>query len=218
MEDKEFKKIWNDPVNLIGRITLLSAVVASFFPAAYLMIVNNIFPPIEIVVKAWVLVASAYGVMYVLEPISYYPVLGLSGSYMNFLAGNGGNMRVPAAACALDVTDTAPGTRNVEIISALGIAGSIITNLFFVTLAAVLGAAILAAVPPIISNAFKTYAVPSVFGAVLMQFAIKYPKLVIFGLGVPILCKLVFPFIPAFVVTLLGLVITIVASKILYKS
>lgn len=32
MNDKEFQKIWNNPINLIGRITLLSAVAASFFP------------------------------------------------------------------------------------------------------------------------------------------------------------------------------------------
>ena len=217
MDDKEFAKIWNGPVNLIGRVTLLSAVVASFFPVTYLMISHHIFPPIDVVLKAWILVASSYGVMYILEPISYYPVLGLSGTYMNFLSGNGGNMRVPAAACALDVTETPPGTRNVEIISALGIAGSIITNLFFVTLAAVLGAAILNAVPAIIADAFKSYAVPAVFGAVLMQFGIKYPTLLIFGLGVPLACKLLLPSMPAFAVTLSGLIITVVASKFMYK-
>ena len=78
MTDKEFQKLWNDPVNLIGRVTLLSAVVASFFPVVYLMISHKIFPPIDVVIKAWVLVASSYGVMYVLEPLSYYPVLGLA--------------------------------------------------------------------------------------------------------------------------------------------
>lgn len=217
MTDKEFQKLWNDPVNLIGRVTLLSAVVASFFPVVYLMISHKIFPPIDVVIKAWVLVASSYGVMYVLEPLSYYPVLGLAGSYMNFLSGNGGNMRVPAAACALDVTDTPEGTRNVEIISSLGIAGSIITNLFFVTLAAVLGATILNVVPPIIAETFKSYAVPAIFGAVLMQFSMKYPKLLVFGLGIPLACKLLIPAMPAFLITLSGLVITIIASKILYK-
>ena len=66
MTDKEFQKLWNDPVNLIGRVTLLSAVVASFFPVVYLMISHKIFPPIDVVIKAWVLVASSYGVMHVL--------------------------------------------------------------------------------------------------------------------------------------------------------
>lgn len=108
MNDKEFQKIWNNPINLIGRITLLSAVVASFFPVMYLMISHGIFPPLDVVLKAWILVVSSYGVIYIIEPISYYPVLGLSGTYMTFLSGNCGNMRVPAAACALDVTETQP--------------------------------------------------------------------------------------------------------------
>lgn len=216
MSDKEFQKIWNNPINLIGRITLLSAVIASFFPAMYLMISHGIFPPLDVILKAWILVISSYGVVYIIEPISYYPVLGLSGTYMTFLSGNCGNMRVPAAACALDVTETQPGTRSVEVISALGIAGSIITNLFFVTLAAVLGAAILKAVPTIISDAFKTYAVPAIFGAVLMQFGIKYPKLLIFGLGVPFACKFLIPSMPAFAIMLSGLIITVIFSKLLY--
>ena len=216
MNDKEFQKIWNNPINLIGRITLSSAVAASFFPAMYLMISHGIFPPLDVVLKAWILVVSSYGVIYIIEPISYYPVLGLSGTYMTFLSGNGGNMRVPAAVCALDVTETQPGTRSVEIISALGIAGSIITNLFFVTLAAVLGAAILNAVPPIVSDAFKSYAVPAIFGAVLMQFGIKYPILLIFGLVVPLACKFFIPNMPSFAIMLAGLIITIISSKFIY--
>ena len=88
MDDKEFQKIWNNPINLIGRITLLSAVVASFFPVTYLMISHGIFPPLEVVLKAWILVVSSYGVVYIIEPISYYPVLGLSGTYMTFLSQN----------------------------------------------------------------------------------------------------------------------------------
>ena len=191
MNDKEFQKIWNNPINLIGRITLLSAVVASFFPAMYLMISHGIFPPLDVILKAWILVLSSYGVVYIIEPISYYPVLGLSGTYMTFFSGNGGNMRVPAAVCALDVTETQPGTRSVEIISALGIAGSIITNLFFVTLAAVLG-------------------------AVLMQFGIKYPILLIFGLVVPLACKFFIPSMPSFAIMLAGLIITIISSKFIY--
>ena len=191
MNDKEFQKIWNNPINLIGRITLLSAVVASFFPAMYLMISHGIFPPLDVILKAWILVLSSYGVVYIIEPISYYPVLGLSGTYMTFLSGNGGNMRVPAAVCALDVTETQPGPRSVEIISALGIAGSIITNLFFVTLAAVLG-------------------------AVLMQFGIKYPILLIFGLVVPLACKFFIPSMPSFAIMLAGLIITIISSKFIY--
>lgn len=217
MDDKTFEQIWNKPVITIGRITLLAAAVSSFFPIIYLMMKYDIFPPIDMVLKGWGLIASVYAAMYIAEPVSFYPVLGLSGTYMSFLSGNIGNMRVPAAAMALEVTNTDPGTREVEIISTLGMVGSIITNLLFVTIAAIMGATILNVMPEAIVNGFRSYTAPAIFGALLFQFAAKYMKLAVVGVGLPLIMKLFIPAIPAYAVTLITLVATIAASKVLYK-
>jgi len=74
---------------------------------------------------------------------------------------------------ALDVTNTEPGTKEAEVVSTLGIAGSIITNLIGVTLAAFIGTALIRIFPPIIADAFRTYTVPAIFGAVFGQFLLN---------------------------------------------
>ena len=170
------------------------------------------------VLKGWGLIASVYFAMYIAEPISFYPVLGLSGTYMSFLSGNIGNMRVPAAVMALEVTNTDPGTKDVEIIATFGMVGSIITNLLFVTIAAITGVAILNVMPEPIVNGFRSYTASAIFGALLFQFAAKYPKLVIVGVGFPVIMKVFIPVIPAYAVTLITVASTIVASKIMYKT
>ena len=172
----DFTDMWNGRVIRIGWITVLIGALFAFLPSLYLWIVYKVFPPLPMALKAWGLVATAFGAFYVVEPVSYYAVLGLSGTYMGFLSGNIGNLRVPCAAMALEVTEAESGTPEAEIAATLGIAGSIITNLIGVTLAAVVGAALISIFPPVIAEAFKTYTVPAIFGAVFGQFAIRYPK------------------------------------------
>ncbi|MFS8541329.1 MAG: hypothetical protein LOD89_04480, partial [Tissierellales bacterium] len=139
MDKKEFDALWKGPVIRIGMSTLLLAAVASFIPLAYLYFTNGVFPDLNTALKAWGMIASLFGAMYIVEPISYFSTLGLSGTYMSFLSGNIGNCRLPAAAMALEVTETEPGTKEAEIISTLGIAGSIIINIIGTTLCAFVG-------------------------------------------------------------------------------
>lgn len=121
------------------------------------------------------MIASLFGAVYIVEPISYFSTLGLSGTYMSFLSGNIGNCRLPAAAMALEVTETEPGTKEAEIISTLGIAGSIIINIIGTTLCAFVGVAVINVLPPIVVEALKNYTapayfiiIPSVFGCILI--------------------------------------------------
>lgn len=218
MDDKTFDKLWNRPVIEIGRTTLLLAAATSFFPVVYIMFKYNIFPPIDLVLKGWALVAAVYGALYISEPVSFFPVLGLSGTYMAFLSGNIGNMRVPASAMALEVTNTVPGTREVEIIATLGMVGSIVVNLFFVTIAAVAGATILNVMPNFVVNAFRMYTVPAIFGAMFFQYGLKYPKLIVFGIGIPFILKFLLPFVPGYAATLITLASVIAISKVIYKN
>ncbi len=62
------------------------------------------------------MVALSFGAFYVVEPISYYAALGLTGTYLSFLSGNIGNMRVPCATMALETTESEPGTLQAEVL------------------------------------------------------------------------------------------------------
>ena len=127
------------------------------------------------------MIASIYLIYAVVEPISYFPILGTPGTYMSFLSGNIGNMRVPCSSIAQEVIGTVPGTKKAELVSTLGIAGSIITNLVVVTIAAFGGAALMSIFPPIVIEAF-TYVSPAIFGAMFGMYWLKSLKIGTFSL------------------------------------
>lgn len=90
----------------IGAPTCILAAFTAFIPVLYLCSRYNCWPSLEVVLSAWALTALSFGAFYIVEPISYYAALGMSGTYLGFLSGNIGNMRVPCAALALDVTES----------------------------------------------------------------------------------------------------------------
>lgn len=179
-----FNALWNGPVIRTGVITLSLAIVMSFLPNTYLYIKYGAIPPLGAALEAWGMIAMMFGAFYVVEPVSYYPILGMSGTYMSFLSGNISNVRVPCSAIAQDTVGVETGSPEAEIISTLGIAGSIVTNLVFVSLAALLGAEFLKLMPDFVVAAFKTYTVPAVFGATLGQFFVKFPFIGVIALAI----------------------------------
>jgi len=182
MENKQIIKEWKKKSILIGSPTNLIAAATAFIPVLWLCTTYNCWPDINIVLAAWGMVALSFGAFYFVEPISYYAALGMAGTYLAFLSGNIGNMRVPVAALALDSTDSEPGTIQAEVASTMAICGSIITNLCFTTLAALVGAAVVAVLPDFLVAALTKYTASAIFGATFGNFSIKYPKVAIFSL------------------------------------
>ena len=214
--DRQFDQDWKKPINRIGVATLLSAAVLSFLPCIYLYIVYGVFPPLGVALKAWGLIAAIFGAFYIVEPVSYYPILGLSGTYMSFLAGNISNLRLPCSAVAQEVVEVEPGTKEAEIASTLGIAGSVVTNLVFVSLAAVAGYTLLGLLPDPVVAAFECYTVPAIFGAVYGQFALRHPSLAVIAMPIPLIMFFVFE-APDWVTIVASVFGTIAISRLLYK-
>ena len=179
LSKSEFAQVWEKPAIRIGMATVLIAVVISLLPNVYLYAKYGVLPPLGIAFKAWGMVVVAFGALYLVEPISYFPALGLTGTYMAFLAGNVSNMRLPCSALAQEVVGVEPGSQEAEIVSTLAIAGSIVVNLVFVTLAAFAGYGLLKLLPGSLNSAFKDYTAPAIFGAVYGQFSIRYPRMAV---------------------------------------
>ncbi len=217
MSDEEYAKIWDKPIVRIGVITMILASVTAFLPVIYLCISQGIVPDIGEVMKCWALSAAAWGALYVVEPITYYTVVGLSGTYVAFLTGNLANLRIPCAATALEVTGIEPGTREGEIVSTLGITGSAITSIFFTTLAAFVGAQLLAILPEVVVTAFSNYTVPAIFGAVLGQYALKEPKICLFSIALALIFHYVL-LVPSYIAMLACVVLSILFSRLLYNQ
>ncbi|MBQ3300597.1 MAG: hypothetical protein IJH04_00325, partial [Eggerthellaceae bacterium] len=201
----------------IGAPTNILAAFTAFIPVLYLCSKFDCWPPLSLVMNAWALTVIAFGAFYIVEPISYYSSLGMSGTYLSFLSGNIGNMRMPCASLALDVTESEVGSIQAEVVSTMAICGSIITNLIATTAAAFVGAAIVSVLPEAINVGLKSYASAAIFGAAFGNFALKNPKLAVFGIGSPIICKLVGT-IPAWITIILSVFGTVLISRLFYKA
>lgn len=177
MTPKEyFDTSYMPKMNRIGKITGFLGVALCFLPAISLAVVYGLLPEPAALLTAVIAGASAFGMLWFIEPISYFPVLGPVGTYMAFLSGNISNMRLPCASVAQVAAGVKPGTEQGAIIATIGMAVSIVINVSVLTVGAILGASLLAMLPPVITNAL-TYLLPSLFGAILVSFAMKKAKL-----------------------------------------
>ena len=88
MKDNYYKDEYMPQVNKIGKLTGYLGVLVSFTPAVVMAVVYGIFPKPAALLTAFISGASAFGVLWFVEPISYFPVVGTAGTYMAFLSGN----------------------------------------------------------------------------------------------------------------------------------
>lgn len=208
-----------------GKATSWAGIFLCFGPALVLAIGFKLMPPINAIITAFISILSAAGVLWIIEPISYFPIVGIAGTYMAFVSGNISNLRIPCAAVAQNVAGVEPGTEEGSIISTLGMGVSILVNTIILTVGVFAGASVLQKLPQNILDAFN-YLLPALFGAIFVQFALKQLKLAPFALGLGLGLTLavnagVFSFLPGvpnYVVTLGAVFGTIIIGRIMYKK
>ncbi|EGO63346.1 hypothetical protein [Acetonema longum] len=160
----------------IGVITLTVGIVANFIPVAYLWMAYGEIPPFQDILKIWTIALVTFGVSWLVQPITFFSLLGTSGSYIGWLAGSVADIRCPAVTMAQKVTGYEAGTPEGEVISTMGIAGSILVSLSLITVFTIIGANIIDILPPFIKESFKVI-LPAVFGAVYVELASKHLKM-----------------------------------------
>lgn len=213
----QYLQEWKRNSLRIGAPTNLLAALTSFIPVLWLCSHYNCWPNLNVVLTAWGMVAISFGAFYIVEPISYYAALGMTGTYLSFLSGNIGNMRVPVAAMALEATDSEPGSLQAEIASTMAICGSIITNLFFTTMAALVGAVVVSMLPQFLTAALTKYAAAAIFGGTFGNFAIKYPKVAVFSLIATFIVKK-YMGLPAWAVIVFAVFGTVAVARMFYNQ
>ena len=175
MHSDFYKDEYTPKINRIGKLTGYLGVLVAFTPALVLAVVYGIVPKPAALLTAFISGASAFGVLWFVEPISYFPVVGPAGTYMAFLSGNISNMRIPCASMAQVAAEVEPGTEKGSIIATLGMAVSIIINVSVLTIGAILGSSVLAMLPDSVKAALN-YLLPALFGALFVQFGMKMIK------------------------------------------
>lgn len=227
MEEKKdvFDGVYLPYIIKWGKITNWLGILLSFGPALVLAVIFKIVPPINAIITAFIAIASAVGINWILEPISYFPIVGVAGTYMAFISGNISNLRIPSAAVSQKVAGVEPGTKEGSIISTLGMSVSIIVNIVILAVGVFAGSNILAKLPASVVQAFD-YLLPALFGAVFIQFSLMKLKLAPIALGIALALTFaleagVFSFLPGrptYIVTLGAVFGTIGIASALYKK
>lgn len=208
-----------------GKITLVLGIFAMFLPVLTVSVIFKCMPPISAIIAGTISQIAVSGAFYVVEPISYFPVLGTPGSYLAFLSGNVSNMRLPCSSVAQEAAGVEFGSEKGSIISTIGIAVSIVVNIVILTIGAIGGNAILNVLPSNFTTALM-FLLPALYGAVFGQFAVMRPKLagvaVVIAFGMNWLLKNGFlaflPGTPSYAVILMAVFGSIFAARLIYKS
>ena len=171
----------------IGTFTLIAGIIANFVPALYLAGVVGVMPQFTDLLQIYAVALSAFGVSWLVQPLSFYPMLGVGGSYIAWLCGNVADIRVPAATMAQRVAGAEPGSPESDVMATIGISSSVFVSVAIITVFTLIGSAIMPLVPKFVTKAFG-FILPAVFGAVYAELSRKHLKIgmmtIVLGLAI----------------------------------
>ena len=210
-----------DTVHRDGAIWNISMMVLLLMFPVVICLYFNILPNWEGLFKGLLATAPMYWAVGVVEVFTFIPMLGAGGSYLSFVTGNISNLKLPCALNALENAEVKAQSEEGEIVSTIAIAVSSIVT----TVIIAIGVALIIPLEPILSSEVLQPAfaqmLPALFGALGVALISKNWKLAV----APVLLMLMlFIFIPALnegmvgIMVPVGVVFTIVVSRILYKK
>jgi hypothetical protein len=159
---------WGRSLNLLGVVLCFGPVIA--------LAAMGIFPPWDAFAAGMAMQLPLVFSAYIYEPISYFAVLGIPGSYMAFLSGNISNLRVPASSVAQAAAKVEEGTEEGTMIATVGIAVSIFINIAILTVGVLVGSYIISNLSDKMIAALNLL-LPALFAALLVNFISQKVKL-----------------------------------------
>lgn len=176
--------------NRWGRITLfIGFLIATSIPFIVLATTDLDITTGQ-VLTAWLAVAAVYGAFYVVEPLTYFPILGPAGMYQAFLIGNIANKLVPSAIVAQHTISAKPGTRKAAYAATAAISGAAAVHVVsLLVLVGILGTWIVSIMPESITEVARLYILPAILGGVMVQLVatLKQWKATAIAIGVALL-------------------------------
>ena len=173
MTEQEQDTLYNESyipkVHRVGTASMLFILVLSFLPAVYFSFIAGFHPGWKVIGQAAATMVGIEVFTWILEPTLYFPMIGITGSYISFVAGNITNMRIPAATAAQSAVGAKMGTRKNEFAGVIGIVSSVIVNFAVLIFVVLFGNFIISILPEVVVDSLS-YALPSVYGALLVVF------------------------------------------------
>lgn len=207
-----------------GPVTMLAGMVAMLAGPIMLVAFGGYSVDPVTLVTCVVAIAAVMGVIWVIEPISYFPILGPGAMYQAFLIGNISTKLLPAAVTAQESIRAKPGTPQAQIAATLAICSAALIHVIgLMLIVGLFGQWLLTVIPADVLGAVTTYVVPAVLGAFVMQNVIgnrKQPKLIVIALIVGIVVIYgIAPLAPALAnaAPFFGVVLTIVVAMLMFR-
>ncbi|GAA1754455.1 hypothetical protein [Kocuria aegyptia] len=201
-----------------GRLTMLVGLFFSLAGPAYLVFFSGLEVDQVKIFTALLAIAGTFGVLWVVEPLTYYPILGQASMYQAFMIGNISNKLLPSALIAQSAIGAKPGTRKGELAAVMAIGGAAMVHLIsLLILVGFLGTWLVSVVPPEVIAVVRTYILPSVLGAVLVQAIVSTRNLRVTIIAGVIAAAVVFLLVPtmpalAFFGTAIAVILTAVLA------
>lgn len=199
-----------------GQITMGSALLFSLAAPLYLVLFGDLGITSGQVWTAFFAVAAAFFVLWFVEPITYYPVLGPAAMYQAFMIGNIANKLLPSALVAQATIGAKAGTKRGEFAALMAICGAAMVHVASMLLfVGVLGTWLVSVIPADVVTVARLYIFPSIIGAVLVQLIVtmKQPRVTVIAVIVAAVVLFVLvPAVPALAKPATGIVVLLTAA------
>ena len=161
-----------------GSITMTLGLILSLAGPIYIAFFSGMEVTPGMVWVALLAVAATFGVLWVVEPLTYFPILGSAAMYQAFMIGNISNKLLPAAIVAQSAIDAKPGTKRGDLAAVMAICGAATVHLTSLLLfVGVLGTWLVHNIPVEVIEVARLYILPSLMGAVLVQCIVSMKAL-----------------------------------------
>ncbi|MCW4467057.1 hypothetical protein OK351_16355 [Glutamicibacter sp. MNS18] len=171
-----------------GSITMSIGLLLSLAGPAYIFFFSDLQITAGMVWLSLVAVAATFGVLWFVEPLTYFPILGSAAMYQAFMIGNISNKLLPAAIVAQSTIGAKAGTKRGDLAAVMAICGAATVHLTSLLIfVGLLGTWLVTRIPTEVIEVARLYILPSLMGAVLVQAIVSMkqlrPTLVAIGLA-----------------------------------
>jgi len=127
------------------------------------------------------------------EILSFSPALGQGGTYLAFITGNISNMKLPASVSGQNLLGVEPGSDEAEVASVLSIGVSTIVTMLILAIGMFFLQYMVPVVQhPVLKPGFDNI-MPALIGAMLINYIVKNPKLIIAPLVMALILSFTIP-------------------------
>lgn len=203
----------------IGLVSMFSAMIASLLPGLFVYFRYGVIPSGVEMVSIFSMLCASFLVGWFVQPITFFPAIGVGASAISWTTGNVAGLRMPAISAGQKAAEIEPGTPESDVLSTMCAAISSFVTVAILTIFTLMGNTIIGALPKSVTAAFA-YIAPAVFGAIIVDYAMKnwknnVPIIIVGFISFIIFTKLG---LMSVWVNLIVLVIGMITSRIIYVS